>query len=224
MSDIQLTNIELRRSKGFNLKIEHLALQKGKCYGVIGRNGAGKSTLFKLLSHAITPDTGKIEIATNKPLMALSPTACFPPRLKLKTIAGLIAKADWQHQRWVECISILKIAEHQRYGGLSTGEQAAVRLAAYIAQPRDIWLLDEVLLGVDVVASQQMLTMLSMFFTDDMPCMLYSSHNTSELERLADEILLVDNGELTNIGSPVAKTPGLSFGQEIFQRLQGDAA
>lgn len=224
MMDITLTNITFKRAKGFTLKIEHLALEKGKCYGVIGRNGAGKSTLFKLLSQAITPDSGQVQIATNKPLIALSPTASFPPRMTLKTIAALIAKPDWQHQRWAECLAILKLDETQRYGSLSTGEQAAVRLAAYIAQPRDIWLLDEVLLGVDVVASQQMLTMLSLFFTDDMPCMLYSSHNTSELERLADEILLVDNGELTNIGSPVAKTPGLSFGQEIFNRLQGDAA
>ncbi|WP_119393290.1 ATP-binding cassette domain-containing protein [Salinibius halmophilus] len=219
---IQMDNVVLKRSRRFSLAIDHLSLEAGTCYGLIGRNGSGKSSLLKLISKAIAPDRGSIKVNSQQPVVALSPSASFPNTMRLQTIAKLIAKPGWQEDRWLNCLGILGIDAKSRYGKLSTGEQAATRLAAYIAQPRDIWLLDEVLLGVDIIASQQMLSMLGQCFADDAPCLLYTSHNTSELERLADEILLIDNGQVQDIGAPDHTEN--TFSQHIFKCLQGEAA
>ena len=172
--------------------------EKNKIYALIGRNGVGKSTLLKLIAGKIQPDAGEISIHNQQRLGYLGPDTEYPDFIRLDAISQLfeVSHKHWQEERFISVLNIFELDISAKYGNLSTGEKSGVKLAVLLAQKADIWLIDEATLGIDIVAQAHCLTALIDFFAEDEPCVVFCSHQVNEIERLADEVLVMNDAAI----------------------------
>lgn len=176
----------------------NLSLSADRFYGLIGRNGSGKSTLMKLFGGIEKPSLGEVYITEGKSIGYVSNEDDYPYFLSLKVLAELFksSKLHWEHRRYEDVLNIFNLEMSSKYGSLSTGQKAGVKLAVMLAQKPDIWLLDEATLGIDILAQGQSLTALLKYFIDDKPCVVFCTHDMNEIERLADEVIFVEDGKI----------------------------
>ena len=113
-------------------------------------------------------------------------------------LAGLFSSShhNWSQDKFDDILNIFSLSEASRYGDLSTGERAGVKLAVLIAQQANVWLIDEATLGIDIVAQSQCAEAILKYFSDDRPCVVFCSHQMSEIERLADEVIILEQGDI----------------------------
>jgi len=110
----------------------------------------------------------------------------------------------WDDARYRSIVSHFNVLPEQRIEQLSRGERAGVNLAMAIAQGPELLILDEPTLGLDVVAKRAFLEAV-LFSMDDRWCtLLYCSHQMEEIERLADNVIVLERGELKLMASPEA--------------------
>ncbi len=173
-------------------------LEPGVFYGLLGANGAGKSTLLKLITDAETADSGKIYLANGIELGYVSSELGLPEFLRLQDIARLFAASHrrWLPNRYLQVLSFFKLEPELRFGGLSAGAKAGVKLGLMLAQKPTLWLLDEATLGLDIVAQNQCLELLMQYFIDDAPTVVFCSHNLSEIEKICEQIIVLEQGKL----------------------------
>lgn len=175
-----------------------LQLQSNRIYGLIGRNGSGKSTLIKLLAELEQPCFGSINTPNNLTCGYVSNELGYPNFIKLNALSELFKKSHqlWDEERYLDVLQIFGLNDLSAYGNLSTGQKAGVKLAVLLAQHHKIWLLDEATLGIDIVAQGHSLTALLKYFIEDEPCVLFCTHDMNEIERLADEVLVMEAGRI----------------------------
>lgn len=185
----------------WQLRVPHLALNFGTVYGLIGRNGAGKSSLMNLIAGNGQPVQGTIQCAATS-IGHINSKTSYPGYYRIHELAALFSAqakndlSDWDVERFNDVLAIFSIDSSTLYANLSTGEKAGCHLALMLARHPRIWLLDEPMLGIDVIAINQCLSILSQTFLDDSPCVIFSTHQMYELERLTDRILVLNNGEI----------------------------
>ena len=199
---ISITNLKHRYQGDWHLHVPGLTLNFGHIYGLIGRNGAGKSSLMKFIAGAEQPLTGHISCASTR-VGHIHPQTAYPGYLRVGQLASLFrsrssqTQSTWDDARFTEIVNVFNVDSQQQYRNLSTGERAGLHLAIMLSQHPQIWLLDEPTLGIDVVAINHCLEILSQMFMDDQPCVLFSTHQMYELERLTDQVLILTEGRLT---------------------------
>ncbi|MDP2561072.1 ABC transporter ATP-binding protein [Psychrobium sp. 1_MG-2023] len=192
------------------LKNVNFELESGTTTALVGPNGAGKTTLFSLLCNYHLPNTGRIEIMGHQPgshqlfgqLGALPQDAQLDPRFAIKHQLGLYAKlqgfdkkqAQQECQRVLELVELTDIAG-ERPAALSHGMRKRVTIAqALIGQPKLV-MLDEPTAGLDPTNARN-IRQLVMNLSGEVSFII-SSHNLDELERLCDNVLLLEQGNLT---------------------------
>lgn len=175
-----------------------LKLSRGTIYGLIGRNGSGKSTLMNIISGEERSTSGIMELCPDIKLGLVSSKKGYPSFISLKGICSLFKASHktWDESRYYSILDIFKLAPELKYGQLSWGQAAGVKLAVMLAQKPALWLLDEATLGIDIISQGYCLTALLEYYIEDQPCVLFCTHTLSEIERLADEILILEEGEI----------------------------
>ncbi len=200
-------------------------LEKGKVYGLAGPNGSGKSTLMGILAGNVLPDVGYLNIVANSTVGHMHNEHDYPPYLTIGDIATLFenSQKDWIKERFDEVLAVFELRKNQKYGSLSTGQKAGVKLAVLVAQKTDIWLLDEATLGVDIARQSQCLTVLLNFFAEDSPAVVYCSHDMGEIDRLADDVWVINEGKIVWQGTKAefAKS-GQSVSESLLNKLEMD--
>ncbi len=185
----------------WHIRIPHLELNFGTVYGLVGRNGVGKTSLMNLIAGEIAAMSGSINLTTQH-IGHINSQTSYPGYYRIRELAALfIAQAKckqsvWDTERFNDVLGIFSVDQATQYRHLSTGEKAGCHLAIMLAQHPSIWLLDEPTLGIDVVAINQCLSILSQTFLDDGPCVIFSTHQMYELERMTDRILVLADGEI----------------------------
>jgi ABC-2 type transport system ATP-binding protein len=192
----------------FTLNDVSLALEPGQIMGLVGPNGAGKSTTIKLLMGLLAADAGEIRLLGHdmprQQAAAKAEVGFVSDDMRLFQHATL----GW-HMRWVASIYagwdaayaalLLKrfgLRAEQPVKGLSSGEQAkALMLLALARRPR-LLVLDEPTSGLDPVARHELLAELMDVLRDDSRAILFSSHNTLDVERISDRIAFIDRGRV----------------------------
>lgn len=205
------------------VKSVSIALERNKIYGFIGRNGSGKSTLMNLLTQELTPDSGAIKTSESCKIVKVSSELSFPDFIRLDKIQSLFkaSKHSWDPARYEAVLQIFDLNLTSRFGNLSTGEKAGVKLAVLIAQQADLWLLDEATLGLDIISQFNCLTAILEYFVEDKPCIVFCSHNLAEIERLADDVLIMENGCIVFNGTKEQLIENnTSFSETIYNRFQ----
>jgi ABC-2 type transport system ATP-binding protein len=189
--------------QGFDLR-----LPLGQIMGLVGPNGAGKSTTIRLLMGLIAPEAGVIEVLGHRvpehAALAKRDVAFVSEDMRLYGAATL----DW-HMRLVASIypnwdeiyarKLLKrfnLHAEQPIRGLSRGEHMKALLLLALARRPRLLVLDEPTAGLDPVARHELLTELMEIMRDDTRSILFSSHNTLDVERVCDQIAFLDRGRL----------------------------
>jgi ABC-2 type transport system ATP-binding protein len=179
-----------------------LQLQAGECLGLLGSNGAGKTTLLSLLSGVLPLQHGTIHRASGLRLGLVPQQLAFYAGLRVGENLELFAdlyrlRGNERRQRLQQCIDICALGDklRRRSEQLSGGEQRRLNFAIGLLQPADLYLFDEATVGVDAASRQQLLGAVEQLGAEG-KAVIYTSHYLDEVERVAQRILLLHEGQV----------------------------
>lgn len=202
---------------GFTLNAVSLTVEPGQVVGFIGQNGAGKSTTIKALLGLIGIDGGEARLlgvpardlrgdssSVKEDIGVVFDTVSMPPHLKIGEVEKLMAAAyaTWDASAFDRYLDLFRLDRSKEVKGLSRGMGMKLSLACALSHDPRVLILDEATAGLDPMAREEVLDLLREFVAveDDAgnPChgILMSSHITSDLERIADEVVCIDEGRV----------------------------
>ena len=215
-NDYVIETRALSKRYGRKLALDNLDLRipRGRIHAIVGANGAGKSTLFRILMGFMPPTAGEARIL-GKDSQQLTPA----DRARIGFVNEEHTLANWmrvsqvaamqkhQYPRWNQqaydsVIGHDHVLPEQKVGQLSRGERAGFNLALALAQGPELLVLDEPTLGLDVVAKRAFLESLLYSNAADDCTVIYCSHQMEEIERVADNLIILERGQLKNMSAP----------------------
>jgi len=193
--------------------------EQGKIYAVYGNSGAGKTSLLRMLAGLLDPDSGNIEIegeewynSEQKKNIKVNRRnigflfqdySLFPNMSVIENILyGVDGEYDKELINRIIEIGDLKDLLNRKPDTLSGGQQQRVALARAIARKPKLLLLDEPLSALDagmrIKLQKEILAINNVIKTT----IIFVSHNIPEIFKLADEVLVIENGKFTKKGTP----------------------
>jgi len=209
------------------LKDINLKIPKGKIIGLLGKNGTGKSTLIKLINDLLTPTSGEVLINGEKPgIKSKEVISYLPERTYLEremTVKEAIKYFEefyknFDKEKAVKLLKDLDLDINKKISKMSKGMQEKLQLILVMSRNAEIYILDEPLGGVDPATRDYILdTILSNFC--DGSSVIISTHLISDIERILDEVIFIDKGEivLTSTADELRNKEQASI-DEIFRR------
>jgi ABC-2 type transport system ATP-binding protein len=194
--------------KNFELGPIDLELEAGMVHGLIGPNGAGKSTLYRCIIGTVRRDWGSIRIAEKE---ADSRTAAWKNQIGyvgdctplFDHLSGAVNLAlfsrfyqNWSHELAASLANRLELDLTAKAGEYSTGQRTKLSLIIAMAHRPSLLLLDEPANGLDPVVRATFMEVLYEQMQQEAFTMLYATHHVSEIERLADNLILLNDGKL----------------------------
>lgn len=185
-----------------------LQVKEGQVTGLVGQNGAGKSTTFKLILGLIHLDGGSIELfgkniselgkkEREKIGVVLSDSG-FSGYLRIKDLLPVLdgMYTDFDRQRFMELCDKFKLPMDKKIKEFSTGMKAKLKILVAISHKARLLILDEPTAGLDVIARGELLDMLRDYMERENGSILISSHISSDLEGLCDDIYMINEGKI----------------------------
>ena len=198
---------------GFTLKDISFTLPKGYIMGLIGQNGAGKTTTLKSILGVVNPKGGEIDLlgkgdATCEDTLAsvgfvMDDSGCYK-ELNAKQNAKIIALAygdRWNEEKFQRLMKEFELPMKKKLKEFSTGMVSRFKIAAALSHGAELLILDEPTSGLDPVVRREMLMTLQRLVADEGISVLFSTHITSDLDRIADYITFIDHGRLIFTGT-----------------------
>lgn len=193
-----------------NFALQNLSftMPAGSIMGLIGQNGSGKTTTIKLLLNLIRRDQGSIkilgldnlqeEIKIKDQIGIVLDEPPFPGRLTLKQIANIVSGhySQWNQKEFLNCVEQFRLPLEKKFETLSTGTKTKFSLAIALSHGAKLLILDEPTSGLDPIVRDEILTMLFKMVEKEDQGVLFSSHITSDLEKVADYITFINDGKL----------------------------
>ena len=216
MSDYVIETRDLSKRYGAKFALRHLdlAVPRGRIHAIVGANGAGKSTLFRILLGFLAPSAGTASIL-GRDSQRLTPDDrgrigfvneehTLPGWMSVQAITAAHRRLypRWNQERFDDVLGHYHVLPAQKVSQLSRGERAGFNLALALAQGPELLVLDEPTLGLDVVAKRAFLESLMYSNTGDDCTVIYCSHQMDEIERVADNLIILEQGELRNMSPP----------------------
>lgn len=200
---------DLRKSYGtFELNCS-MEIPAGCITGLVGSNGAGKSTTFKSVLGLISIDGGSIEVfgkeihtwtkAEKQRMGVVLANGGFNTYLTMKDMETVLSRMYPRFDRAMfrEYCRRYQLPADKRIKEFSTGMLAKAKIMAAITHKADLLLLDEPTTGLDVLAREELLDMLRAYMEENEErTILISSHISTDLEGLCDDLYMIDNGEI----------------------------
>lgn len=200
---------DLRKSYGtFELNCS-MEIPAGCITGLVGSNGAGKSTTFKSVLGLIPIDGGSIEVfgkeihtwtkAEKQRMGVVLANGGFNTYLTMKDMETVLSRMYPRFDRAMfrEYCRRYQLPADKRIKEFSTGMLAKAKILAAITHKADLLLLDEPTTGLDVLAREELLDMLRAYMEENEErTILISSHISTDLEGLCDDLYMIDNGEI----------------------------
>jgi ABC-2 type transport system ATP-binding protein len=216
MSDYVIETRGLSKRYGRKLALNQLDLQvpRGRIHAIVGANGAGKSTLFRILLGFLAPSAGESRIlgidsqelgtADRGRIGFVNEEHTLPTWMRVQAVTAMQRRQypRWNQQAFEQVLGHYHVLPEQKVSQLSRGERAGFNLALALAQRPELLVLDEPTLGLDVVAKRAFLESLMQSNVADDCTVIYCSHQMEEIERVADNLIILERGELKNMSSP----------------------
>ncbi|MGH8853404.1 MAG: ATP-binding cassette domain-containing protein, partial [Telluria sp.] len=211
---IETRSLNLAYKRKLALDDLALALPQGGIHAIVGANGAGKSSLFRVLLGFESPTSGYAAVlgcdsaALTSELRGrigfVNEEHSLPGWLRVSEVTAMQRKlyARWNQTRFNDVIGCFNVLPEQYIAQLSRGERAGVSLALALAQSPDLLILDEPTLGLDVVAKRAFLESLMFTALDNEATVVYCSHQMEEIERVADNLVIMERGRLRHMSAP----------------------
>ncbi len=186
-----------------------LEIPDGTVTGIVGKNGAGKSTLIKSILGLIKPDEGHITVNGSESSELTGPEKArigvalsdsgFSSYLKVEDVICILRKMypTFDENFFRNNCSVQGLASDRQIKDFSTGMRAKLRVLAAISHKAELLIMDEPTAGLDVAARNDILDLLRQYLTDnDRRSILLTSHISSDLESLCDDIYLIHEGKI----------------------------
>lgn len=194
----------VKRYNGFTLGPVDLTLPGGAILGLIGENGAGKTTLMKSMLGVTRPDEGSVTLLGAGPDRAKADIGVvmddcfFYEALRVKDVGGVLSRVykTWDKALFRDYLDKFSLSSGKTIKELSRGMRMKLSLAAALAHRPRLLLLDEATAGLDPVVRDEILDEFLGFVSDEDHSILISSHITSDLEKAADYIAYLHQGQI----------------------------
>jgi len=216
MTKFAIETIQLTKAYSSKVALDSLsiAIKRNEVTAIVGANGAGKSTLFKILLGVLKPTSGQARI------LGVSPKELTPllrgkigfvneehslfEWLPIKSLKRMQMSfyPQWDDEIFKNVIDHFDVDESQQVSKLSRGERAGINLAMTLAQKPEVLLLDEPTLGLDVIAKKAFLEALVSIQQMTNNTIVYCSHAMDEIERVAENVIIIERGKLQCTSTP----------------------
>lgn len=192
----------------FKLKNVSFSLEEGLITGFIGQNGAGKTTTLKCIMRAVVPDDGEVFVdgkemsqheQENKQAISFTLGAFdYYRNEKLKRIAAVYKTfyEKWDDKQFDDYCQKFNLDLNKRVKELSAGMRVKFALALAMSHNAKIFIFDEPTSGLDPIARDELLDVFRDIVDEGGKSILFSTHITSDLDKCADKILFIKNGEI----------------------------
>lgn len=176
--------------------------------GFIGANGAGKSTTIKSILHLVHTDSGSVrfwgmdfekhEREIKDRIGVVLDDGAFYDHLTMAQMKNILASAysTWNESAFKSNMELFSLNPKQKISTLSKGMRAKFALALALSHEADLLIMDEPTSGLDPLVRREFMGVILDFMKKDGKSVLFSTHIVSDLERVADVLLLIDNGSI----------------------------
>ena len=213
---IKIDNLKVKYGDFTALAIEdEIIIDKNKKLGILGSNGAGKTTLINAIRELV-PYQGSIvkDIPTNEIAVHMQYNN-YPETIAVRTVMEAIIGCKLEKcEKIMELIKFFKFesALKKTYKDLSGGQKQRLTVILVLAQESSLTIFDEVTSGLDFQTRSSLMELLEKWYRDRDDTLILVSHYYDELERLVDDVLILENGKVVDYDSKTS----------LFKKYCGD--
>lgn len=204
---IEIRKLKKKYDDNFELGEINLDIPSGYVIGLIGENGAGKTTLIKSILNIINIDSGDIKIFNKnnkdeylvKEDIGVVLDGMFFPEIMTINDINIVMKSiykNWDSELFNKYLREFKLSKSKKIKELSKGMRKKLEIVTALSHHPKLLILDEPTSGLDPVVRNDILEIFLDFIRDEEHTILFSTHITSDLEHIADEIVFIDNGKV----------------------------
>ena len=188
--------------------LDHISFQvpKGRIVGFIGENGAGKSTTINLILDELKKDNGQIQIfgrehtisSVKENIGVVFDECNFHDVFNVSDIEKILSGVykSWDSNLYRQYLKKFKIPERKQIGSFSKGMKMKLSIICAMAHKPKLLILDEATTGLDPVVRDEMLDLFLEFIQDEECSIFFSSHITSDIQKIADYVILIHQGKI----------------------------
>ncbi|GAA0861503.1 ABC transporter ATP-binding protein [Paraclostridium tenue] len=202
--------IEVKNAKKKYKKVQALddisfEIHEGKITCLLGINGVGKSTILKAICGLIKLDSGEILIDGEKISHKTYEKLAFVPDVDNYFVQFTIKQSfefmkefykNWDDKKAYEMLELFNLNDNSKISNLSKGNVARVKIILGFAQNAKYTILDEPFSGIDIFKREDFLGVMAKYITDEQSIII-TTHEISEIEMIADDVILIDEGKLS---------------------------
>lgn len=192
----------------FELNDVSFSLPRGYIMGFVGENGSGKTTTIRSILNMAKIDSGKISvfgldsindtIAIKERLGVVFDSLYLAGHLNLKQIEKQLKPfyVNWDSKEFSRRIKDFGLPDNKKVGDFSKGMKMKVMIAIALSHKAELIILDEPTSGLDPVARDELLDILAEYIENENCGVLFSTHITADVERIADYVTILHNGRV----------------------------
>lgn len=208
MGNIIELNHVTKKFKDFSVNDFNLHIKQGFITGFVGANGAGKSTIIKMIMNLLKPDAGDVKVfgqaykshekAIKQRIGFVFDGNVFFEGLNLKDIRRIVAPAytHWDDALFNRYVEKFELPLNKPMKKFSKGMQMKASLAIALSHDAELIIMDEPTAGLDPIFRRELLTLLQEIMIDGKRTIFFSTHITTDLDKIADYIAFIQKGEL----------------------------
>lgn len=203
---IEVKNLVKKYKNGFELNIPKLSIPSGLIIGLIGENGVGKTTFIKSLLNIIKIDSGDIKIfnsnynneSIKEDIGVVLDESFFPEILNASDIDKIMSSiySKWDSRLYYKYINEFNLPIDKQIKEMSKGMKKKLEIITALSHQPKLLILDEPTSGLDPVVRSEILDLFLKFVSDEEHTILLSTHITSDLEQIADQIVFINKGTI----------------------------
>lgn len=183
-------------------------IEAGTVMGFVGENGAGKTSTIHCILQLLKPDSGSVEIfdkpyhvdalETKQQIGVVFDKLHFPDSMEVRELEQLYSTVykTWDQQYFDELLIRLNVSKTQSVKKMSAGTQKKLTIALALAYRPKLLIMDEPTSQLDALVRDEVTTILAEYMESGDCSILFSSHITSDIEKIADTITLIHNGHI----------------------------
>lgn len=205
---LDCVNVVKRYGGKFAVNGMSVAIEDAHIYGLLGPNGSGKSTWMKMAAGLIVPDEGemrldgvKISAETKKHIAYMPTEGYFYSYMKIKDAGRYYQDFfdDFDAQQFERLTADMDLEMNMKVRNLSSGMMAKLKIAVTLSRKAELYLLDEPLNGIDLLARDEVVNTILTNMSDNASVVI-SSHLVEELERIIDKAIFMKDGQIVLMG------------------------
>lgn len=205
---LEVKDLCKRFDEDFELKSISFKLEPGFIMGFIGANGSGKTTTIKLIMNLLRKNSGEIKIFGKDHIKFekeikdrigfVYDDLYFYENLTIEEMKEIIAPfySKWDDEQFYKYLKEFSLYSDKKISELSKGMKMKFSLAIALSHHADFIIMDEPTAGLDPIVRRELLDILYNIMQDEKKSIFFSTHITTDLEKIADYITFIDKGEM----------------------------